>query len=50
MELEDRLVGIEKKLDYIIKQEKNILNMMVKFIDHVEEIEEMALQVNRIKN
>jgi len=50
MELEDRLVGIEKKLDYILKQEQNILTMMVKFIDHVEEIEQMALQVNRIKN
>jgi len=50
VELDKRLTEIEKKLDYIIEQEKNILNMMVKFIDHVEEIEEMALQVNRIKN
>jgi len=50
VELDKRLTEIEKKLDYIIEQEKNILNLMVKFIDHVEEIEEMALQVNRIKN
>lgn len=50
MELEDRLVGIEKKLDYILKQEQNILTMMVKFIDHVEEIEAIAIKSNVMKN
>jgi hypothetical protein len=50
MELEERLVNIEKKLDYIIKQEKHILDLMVKFIDHVEEIEAIAVKSNVMKN
>jgi hypothetical protein len=40
----------DEKLEHIMKQQATILDMMTKFIDHVEDIEAIAIQKNRMKN
>lgn len=49
-EILHQLSVINKKTDHILKQNADILEMMKKFIDRMEEIESIMISTNKMKN